>query len=91
MMRIINTDKNAPVETTTESYLSSVSESSTLTHKSYHEMSDKPVVESDCLAQLHSNLEMLSDLQSRLSFVMRGALRDEGLTARLCDPSEAFL
>lgn len=69
-MRVITLDKNASVETQVEAYLGSISESP-LTHKSYHEMADKPVLETDCLAQLHTNLEMLSDLQSRLSFVMR--------------------
>lgn len=42
-----------------------------LTHKSYHELAETPVVETDCISQLHSNIEMLSDLQSRLSFLMR--------------------
>lgn len=70
-MRVITLDKNAQVETTVESYLGSTSETSLVTHKSYHEMADKPVVEADCLAQLHTNIEMLSDLQSRLSFLMR--------------------
>jgi predicted YcjX-like family ATPase len=71
-MRVITLDKNAAVESQVEAYLgSTVSESSPMTHKSYHEMADKPVVEVDCLAQLHTNIEMLSDLQSRLSFLMR--------------------
>ncbi len=42
-----------------------------VTHKSYHELSDVPVVEKDALTQLEDNLEVLSDLQKRLSFVMR--------------------
>lgn len=70
-MRVITLDKNASAEMQVESYLESASESSLKTHVSYHEMSDKPVVQVDCLAQLHTNLEMLSDLQSRLSFMMR--------------------
>ena len=67
-MRIINQDQNVQVNNV-ESYLNS-SESS-LTHKSYHELSDSPVHEMDALAQLHNNLELLSDLSGRLSFVMR--------------------
>lgn len=70
-MRIINLDKNAQAETPSESYLGSNSESSLITHTSYHELADKTVVEKDCLAQLHANLEMLGDMQSRLSFLMR--------------------
>ncbi len=70
-MRVITLDKNTSAEMQVESYLESASESSPRTHMSYHEMAEKPVVEVDCLAQLHSNLEMLSDLQSRLSFMMR--------------------
>lgn len=42
-----------------------------VSHKAYHEMSDVPVVEKDALTQLEDNLEVLSDLQKRLSFVMR--------------------
>ncbi|QDK39666.1 hypothetical protein DOE51_05775 [Bdellovibrio sp. NC01] len=42
-----------------------------MTHKSYHEMADVPVVEADALAQLHTNLSLLQDLQGRLAFVMR--------------------
>lgn len=70
-MRVINLDKNTQGETAVESYLGSISESSPVTHKSYHELADTPVVESDALAQLHTNIEMLNDLQSRLSFLMR--------------------
>lgn len=70
-MRVINLDKNTQGETAVESYLGSISESSPVTHKSYHELADTPVVESDALAQLHANIEMLNDLQSRLSFLMR--------------------
>lgn len=70
-MRVITLDKNTQVETQVDTYLGSTSEASPMTHKSYHEMADRPVVEKDALAQLHSNIEMLSDLQSRLSFLMR--------------------
>lgn len=70
-MRVITIDKNAQIETSAESYLGTLAESSPVTHKSYHEMADTPVVEADCLAQLHTNIEMLTDLQARLSFVMR--------------------
>ena len=42
-----------------------------VTNKSYHELADRPVVEQDALLQLHTNVEMLADLQGRLSFLMR--------------------
>lgn len=40
-------------------------------HQAYHELSETPVVELDALAQLHANIETLSDLQTRWAFVMR--------------------
>ncbi|MDG0817789.1 hypothetical protein [Bdellovibrio svalbardensis] len=76
-MRVINMNKTVEattVETATsvESFLGALSESlEPMTHKSYHEMADVPVVEVDALAQLHANLAMLEDLQGRLSFVMK--------------------
>jgi hypothetical protein len=42
-----------------------------VSHKSYHEMSDVPVVERDALSQLHANLAELENLQGRLSFLMK--------------------
>lgn len=73
-MRMKTLDKNTQDQEAVDSYLGySVSslESSPLVHKSYHEMADVSVVESDVLVQLHTNLEMLTDLQCRLLFVMR--------------------
>ena len=73
-MRVINMNKTQETEetTTVDSYLSSIAEShEPVTHKSYHEMADVPVVEVDALSQLHANLAALEDLQGRLSFVMR--------------------
>lgn len=73
-MRVINMNKTQETEetTTVDSYLSSIVEShEPVTHKSYHEMADVPVVEVDVLSQLHANLAALEDLQGRLSFVMR--------------------
>lgn len=68
-MRVITLDKNAQVEAVVAE--SVVESFSPVAHKAYHEMADKPVVEVDALAQLHANLEMLQDLQTRLAFVMR--------------------
>lgn len=42
-----------------------------LVHKSYHELSDTTLLETDILTQLKYNVEMLEDLQARFSFVMR--------------------
>jgi hypothetical protein len=47
------------------------SSSGPMTHKSYHEMSDFPVVEVDAMTQLENNVQLLEDMQGRLSFLMR--------------------
>lgn len=39
--------------------------------KAYHELAEQTVQDMDVLKQLHANIEMLADLQGRLSFVMR--------------------
>jgi len=72
-MRVINMNKEIVAEENSiETYWNSLVEAhEPKGHKSYHELSDIPVVETDALAQLASNIEMLSDLQQRLSFVMR--------------------
>ena len=71
-MRVINSEKNVEnSEVSTNSHLHSPNHQDFLTHKSYHEMADVPLVEQDALAQLHNNIQMLQDLQGRLSFVMK--------------------
>lgn len=40
-------------------------------HRSYHEMNDTPVLEVDALTQLKTNLQVLTDLTSRLTFLNR--------------------
>jgi hypothetical protein len=40
-------------------------------HRSYHEMEDSPILEVDALTQLKTNLQVLTDLTSRLSFLGR--------------------
>ena len=42
-----------------------------MTHVTYHEMADRPVVEVDALSALENNLALLENLQGRLSFLMR--------------------
>jgi len=62
-MRELNFNQNGQVVGAVDSLM--------ITNKSYHEMADTPVVELDPVNQLHANLEMLSDLQARHSFLMR--------------------
>lgn len=49
----------------------SVASSGPVQHRSYHEMSDTPVIEVDAMTQLENNVLLLENLQSRLSFMMR--------------------
>ncbi|QDK46204.1 hypothetical protein DOM22_14045 [Bdellovibrio sp. ZAP7] len=72
-MRVVNKNETVKVEenTVAESFMDSFVSSEPIAHTSYHELSDKPVQEVDAIAQLHSNLEMLYDIQTRFSFVMR--------------------
>ncbi|XGC81836.1 hypothetical protein ACES2L_04990 [Bdellovibrio bacteriovorus] len=72
-MRVItlNKDQATEVSNLDSAFLAPLAESAPITHKSYHELSDRPVVEADGLAQLHANIEMLTDLSGRLSFLMR--------------------
>lgn len=42
-----------------------------ISHRSYHEMSDRPVMEMNELTQLKFQMNLLSDLQTRQSFLMR--------------------
>ena len=41
------------------------------THRVYHEMADRPVVEHDAMTELELNISSLENLQGRLSFLMR--------------------
>ncbi|WP_413557856.1 hypothetical protein [Bdellovibrio sp. HCB209] len=73
-MRVINKNETVQVEETaavTGSFLESFLQSEPVAQKSYHELADKTVQEADAISQLHANLEMLYDLQTRYSFVMR--------------------
>jgi hypothetical protein len=70
-MRVNESNKNEQVEETTDAASYWQASQEPLGHKSYHEMSDFPVVEVDALKQLQENIELLSDVQNRLSFLMR--------------------
>ncbi|HEY8271957.1 MAG TPA: hypothetical protein VIG33_13790 [Pseudobdellovibrionaceae bacterium] len=45
--------------------------SSMAEHRSYHELEDSPILEVDALTELKANLQVLTDLTSRLSFLSR--------------------
>jgi hypothetical protein len=45
--------------------------SSEMVLRAYHEMADQPVVETDVLSDFRANLQLLEELQSRMSFVMK--------------------
>lgn len=70
MRNVQDTGLNS-VNVETEAAIKSLSSESVVSHKSYHELSDKTVVEQDVLLQLTANIELLADLQSRFSFLMR--------------------
>ncbi len=68
-MRVLNV-KNTEAETVVSAQESSF-EVVQAVDLSYHEMAQNPLVEKDILSQVHDNLNLLKDLQSRVSFVMR--------------------
>jgi cobalamin biosynthesis protein CbiG len=70
-MRSVQETGSNLIATESENAMNSLSSESLVSHKSYHELSDKTVVESDVLLQLTANVELLADLQSRFSFLMR--------------------
>ena len=67
-MRIIN---NPTQENSGETGWNWSNSQAVVSHRSYHELFDLPVVEMDELSQLTANMEMLRDLQGRLTFLMR--------------------
>lgn len=69
-MRVVNFDKMPSAEGTVGAYLETLSCESPKTHTSYHELSETPVSQKDCLQQLSENLAVLNDLNERLAFVM---------------------
>lgn len=68
-MRVVNQNEMTAPVASVESYLNS--SESPVSQTSYHELAEKPVHAMDALAQLHSNLELLTDLSARLAFQMR--------------------
>ncbi|WP_413575170.1 hypothetical protein ACLVWU_12870 [Bdellovibrio sp. HCB290] len=72
-MRVIGKNETVQVEATatSETFRGSFVPSESVSHTSYHELSDKPVQEVDEINQLHTNLELLYSMKTRFSFVMR--------------------
>lgn len=68
-MRVLNV-KNTEAETVISAQESNF-DSVQVVDLSYHELAKNPLVEKDILSQVHDNLNLLQDLQSRVSFVMR--------------------
>lgn len=69
-MRVLNLN-NAQAEAVAVSAELLTLETLPITDLTYHELAKHPVVEKDILSQVHDNLNLLHDLQSRVSFVMR--------------------
>lgn len=69
-MRVADIKENVEAKEGSSS-LSSIESASLVTHRSYHEMADVPVVEMDAISQLHTNLATLEALQDRLAFLMK--------------------
>jgi hypothetical protein len=46
------------------------SENNEIVVRSYHELADRPVVETDLMTDFRANLQLLEELQARMSFVM---------------------
>ncbi len=70
-MKTTNNSNSVSTENGSSQVWSSMSSSEPIMHQAYHELAEQPVVEMDALSQLHANIEVLADLQSRLSFQMR--------------------
>ena len=64
-------EKNVESLALTDLLESELMQSVVADHRSYHEMEDSPILEVDSLTQFRTNLEVLSDLTSRLSFLNR--------------------
>jgi hypothetical protein len=65
-------EKNAQsLQTTAEALETELMDSILADHRSYHELEDSPLLEVDVLTQFKTNLRVLADLTSRLSFLNR--------------------
>lgn len=47
------------------------SENNEMVVRSYHEMADQPVVETDLLTEFRTNLQLLEEMHARTAFVMK--------------------
>ncbi len=76
-MKAVTADSTANLQATlpkdTELQVSGAwnSENNDVIVRSYHEMADHTVVETDLLSEFNTNLKLLAELQGRMSFVMK--------------------
>ena len=66
-----NTELHSKSSTTVEALESSLMDSIMADHRSYHELEDMPILEVDELTQFRTNMQVLADLTSRLTFLNR--------------------
>ncbi len=72
-MKAVTANSAATLPNDTELQVSGAwnSENNDVIVRSYHELADHPVVETDLLSEFNTNLKLLSELQGRMSFVMK--------------------
>lgn len=66
-----NSENLQTTATAVEALQSTLMDSITADHRSYHELEDMPILEVDELTQFRTNIQVLADLTSRLSFLNR--------------------
>ncbi|MBK9322051.1 MAG: hypothetical protein IPM97_03665 [Bdellovibrionaceae bacterium] len=67
----LNQKKVESLATTDEALEADLAAATLVEHRSYHELEDSPILEVDTLTQFKTNLQVLADLTSRLSFLNR--------------------
>ncbi len=72
-MKVVTAHSAATLPNDTELQVSGAwnSEKSDVLVRSYHEMADHTVVETDLISEFNTNLKLLAELQGRMSFVMK--------------------
>jgi hypothetical protein len=70
-MRLYGKNSEGLENTTAEALETEMMESIMADHRSYHELEDMPVLEVDVLTQFRTNMQVLADLTSRLTFMTR--------------------
>ncbi len=67
----LNQKKMESLQSTADALEADLASSSFVDHRSYHELEDTPILEVDALTQFKANMQILTDLTSRLSFLNR--------------------